>query len=143
MKKYEKPIVMINEELAEGVYAASGYWTVTIKENHQTREIGQDSFVFQMDGVHSSTCPHTGSVLITCVFSEPVIVTSKPQDWSYVDISSTTVYSYAHSFTRTNLATNVNPTEEIGSGDFYVKPADDNITELTLTDAWIEDGGPK
>ena len=24
MKKYEKPVVMINEELAEGVYAASG-----------------------------------------------------------------------------------------------------------------------
>lgn len=27
MKKYEKPVVMINEELAEGVYAASGMMT--------------------------------------------------------------------------------------------------------------------
>ena len=26
MSKYEKPMVMVNEELAEGVYAASGKW---------------------------------------------------------------------------------------------------------------------
>ena len=31
MKKYEKPVVLINEEWAEGVYAASGEcWTVSV-----------------------------------------------------------------------------------------------------------------
>ena len=47
MKKYERPVVMVNEELAEGVYAASGCWT-SGAENHQTRATGRDNFCFQV-----------------------------------------------------------------------------------------------
>ena len=35
MKNYEKPVVMVNEGLAEGVYAASGCWTIEVVDaNH-------------------------------------------------------------------------------------------------------------
>ena len=38
MKNYEKPVVLVNEELAEGVYAGSGdgdCWTIELKEDQQ------------------------------------------------------------------------------------------------------------
>ena len=39
MKEYSKPTILINEELSEGVYAASGCYTVTTRV-HQELRIG-------------------------------------------------------------------------------------------------------
>lgn len=77
MNKYERPVVMINEELAEGVYAASGFnngdcYTVryTIV---QEPEVGQDCYVVQFDADHSPEDQHhsTGQ-LMQIVFNVPV-----------------------------------------------------------------------
>ena len=42
MAKYEKPMVIANDELAEGVFAASGCYTVTWKK-HQDNQEGRTS----------------------------------------------------------------------------------------------------
>ncbi len=58
MKKYERPVVMINEELAEGVYAASGNgvdcWIV-IKDAETNNEVASDnSREFNFYATHAS-----------------------------------------------------------------------------------------
>ena len=61
MKNYEKPVVMINEELAEGVYAASGVtyyddcYTVTIKEIKQELQDGRMSYVRKLSDATQDT----------------------------------------------------------------------------------------
>ena len=53
MKGYSKPSILANEELSEGVYAASGCYTVTTSV-HQTDQIGRGDCRIQINGVHDS-----------------------------------------------------------------------------------------
>ncbi len=75
MKNYERPIVMINEDLAEGVYAASGdCYTVTA---HITQGPGLaavlEYYVIQLDGVHDAKDGHHSSTrVIRVVFNKNV-----------------------------------------------------------------------
>ncbi len=70
MKKYEKPVVMINEELAEGVYAASGCWTIRTEFGNRVTSDGYTNFRVIADHnstLHISTAteiviPFTGNV---------------------------------------------------------------------------------
>ncbi|MBE5864813.1 MAG: hypothetical protein E7292_01205 [Lachnospiraceae bacterium] len=73
MKNYEKPVVLVNEELAEGVYAASGdCYTVTAKIV-QLPELGKDWYTIQMDGVHDAQDGHHSSErVIKVVFNQVV-----------------------------------------------------------------------
>lgn len=61
MKKYEKPIVLVNEELAEGVYAASGDCYTVSADIVQRPELGKDTYTVQMDGVHGAHDGHHSS----------------------------------------------------------------------------------
>lgn len=53
MVKYSKPMVIVDQGLAEGVYAASGTgcYTVTAKI-HQTPGIGRGDYRIQLNGQH-------------------------------------------------------------------------------------------
>ena len=59
MMNYEKPIVLANEDVAEGVYAASGAgvgsdcYTVSAYIT-QTPEIGNETYCIHMDAVHAA-----------------------------------------------------------------------------------------
>lgn len=58
MKNYIKPMVLSNEELAEGVFAGSGVvdngcYTVTPRP-HQFTQDGRADYRFQFDAVHSA-----------------------------------------------------------------------------------------
>lgn len=59
MKTYERPVVLANEELAEGVYAASGSasdcWTITPKS---VQDWNGSHHVFEIAIVHSSAVQH-------------------------------------------------------------------------------------
>ena len=77
MKYYEKPIVLANEELAEGVYAASGgnCWAPTITS---VQDYVDGKHVFEVGNSHSTDVEHISesyTIEITC--SAPVTVASR------------------------------------------------------------------
>jgi len=78
MYNYSKPIVIENEELAEGVYAASGSDCYTVRFNvHQHPEIGRGDYRIQVDGAHNATDGHhSGEQVLTINFNMPVVYKS-------------------------------------------------------------------
>lgn len=80
MKKYEKPMVLVNDELAEGVYAASGCMETDIKvtsTSNQDRE-------FRVYFKHTSADHGNEGRATTITFNKPVEI---------VNIDSVTSYS--------------------------------------------------
>lgn len=76
MKTYEKPLVIENEDLAEGVFAASGSagstdcWTVTGKS---VQSWNGNSNVFEIHAIHSKSVTHISSnVDYVFTFSAPL-----------------------------------------------------------------------
>lgn len=74
MKNYVKPVVLANEELAEGVYAASGgvaeCWTVAPKS---VQDWDGAYHVFEIHCVHPDTVEHISSAsTVVLTFSAPL-----------------------------------------------------------------------
>ena len=68
MKNYEKPMVMVNEGLAEGVYAASGdCWSLEAY-------VADTNGVIQIDAHHENLEPHNSAITITITFNQDVEV---------------------------------------------------------------------
>ncbi len=88
MKNYEKPIVMINEDMAEGVYAASGdCWTITTKPTNPWSGKGQ---IFEVKIVHSTGLQHISTAsTVVLTFNHP-IVSASAQEYS-CSVSGNTV----------------------------------------------------
>lgn len=133
MKKYEKPIVMVNEELAEGVYAASGCWTAS-GGGTQTSVTARTDFRFQIDGAHKNEA-HAARVYITFKFDQN-IKTAEFSGYTPMGLGSDTVV-----FELTNLSGGVNPNENFGGAALNVTTVDP-VTSLTLMSVSISDGGP-
>lgn len=70
MKKYEKPVVMINEELAEGVYAGSGCFKIS-DYTPQEPVTGRETYVIGFNAKHEDT-HKTKTMLLTLTFNQPV-----------------------------------------------------------------------
>ncbi len=116
-KNYEKPIILANSELSEGIFAASGMYGgsdcyTTNAYIHQTPETGRGDYRIQVDGHHSDMADHsTDSQVLTVVFNQPVVyngtssVANGDGTYSiYVD------YSYHN-----------NPNDNIGLGELIVE----------------------
>lgn len=75
MKEYVKPIVLANEELAEGVYAASGADCYTVNARIvQKPETGRGTHYIQVDAKHDAADGHHGGEqVLTISFNEPVV----------------------------------------------------------------------
>ena len=71
MKKYEKPVVMINEEVAEGVYAASGCWHLDAKDITQFPCDGQIYYVVHLHFWHDDIA-HKPNTYLTINFDQNV-----------------------------------------------------------------------
>lgn len=76
MKNYEKPLVLDNDEIFEGVYAASGAdgsdcYAVTAYI-HQTPETGREDYRIQVNGVHAAIGHHSTEQVLTLYFNQPV-----------------------------------------------------------------------
>ena len=55
MKKYSKPVVSVDNGLAEGVYAASGAGCYDASAYiHQTPETGRGDYRIQVNGKHNA-----------------------------------------------------------------------------------------
>lgn len=137
MKKYEKPIVMINEDLAEGVYAASGCWTAN-GAGTQNSITSRGDFRFQINGSHMNEA-HAASVYITFTFNEPV---KYAEFCGYTLLTDVSAGAKVVVFELTNYANNgVNPNENFGGGALNVQSFDETLTSLTLEHVVITDGG--
>lgn len=119
MNSYESPVAIVNEDLSEGVYMASGAssssdcWTVTA-HIHQRPETGRGDYRLQVDATHLNPDFHRSSAVITFVFNNVVTVTNPGGGASVMgDITGSTI----------ELAFDVgtsNPNEHRGWGDFTV-----------------------
>ena len=75
MKDYEKPVVIINDEISEGVYAASGdevadCWTV---DPVSVQDWNGSHHVFEVRCVHSTAVEHISSKsTVTLTFNNPL-----------------------------------------------------------------------
>ena len=93
MKAYERPIVLVNEELAEGVYAASGAevstdcWTVDVTRDQE--DAGGYS-TYRVAATHSNSVTHISTkTVVTVVFDGAV--TSAEYEGFDVSVSGNTV----------------------------------------------------
>lgn len=72
---YKKPVILVNDDLAEGVYAASGAestncWTV---DGKSVQDWNGSHNVFEIHSHHSTDVTHiTTEVVYTITFSEPL-----------------------------------------------------------------------
>ena len=131
--KYEKPVVLVNEELAEGVYAASGAqvstdcWTV---EAVSVQDWDGSSHVFEVRCKHSTDVVHISTKTdVTLTFSNTV-----------TDARSEFSCSYSGSTVNVSRELHANA---YNSGDtmtykVWVKAADEATTKaITCTYAGI------
>ena len=117
MKKYEKPVVMINEELAEGVYAASGCYTFTARIT-QKPEQGRGTYAIQVDGVHAAEDGHH-STERTVQISFNQNVTHSKSNASSVSGSGSSILTLKYTNETGNYHNNA--TDNIGLGQLYVE----------------------
>ena len=92
MAKYEKPMVIANDELAEGVFAASGCYTVTWNK-HQVNQEGRTTLRFQINAAHDASHTCTEQYL-TLNFTMPVTYSGSDGTLTYPassDIETTTI----------------------------------------------------
>ena len=92
MKNYEKPVVLMNEELAEGVYAASGdgdCWTLTYSVPQRWNGEGM---VIELVATHSTELQHLSlGTVVTVTFDQPIVSARSESTEFVTSVSGTTV----------------------------------------------------
>ena len=117
MTNYESPVILRTEELAEGVYLASGCYTASAYI-HQTPQSGSGEYRIQVNGQHSAD--HTKEAqTLTISFSLPVTYTSSGGSLVSGSGTNTLVINYNY---------HQNPTDNIGLGKLQCLRSSD-ITE--------------
>lgn len=134
---YEKPVMTLENEQAEGVYMASGDATTGGEDSsgcytatayiHQVPETGRETYVIQVNGKHDAT--HTVDAQVLHLhFNMPVTYVSSNGDLKSGDGTSTLNISYHY---------HNNPTDNIGLGDVEVKAGQGlSITGVSITDEY-------
>ena len=126
MREYKKPVVTVDNELAEGVYAASGAGCYTAGAYiHQTPQTGRGDYRIQVDGKHSADHTREAQTL-TISFNQNV---------TYVSGGAGLISGNGTSTLKVRLGYHQNPTDNIGFGDLVVT-ADQGlaITGVSITD---------
>lgn len=124
MSKYVKPVISLDEGMAEGVYTASGCYT-TSAYIHQTNETGRHDYRIQVNGKHASD--HTReSQTLTISFNQNV---------EYVSGGTSLISGDGTPTLVVKLSYHQNPNDNIGFGDLIVK-SDEGlaITGVSITD---------
>lgn len=124
MVKYSKPMVTVDQGLAEGVYAASGCYTASAYI-HQEPETGRGDYRIQVNGKHNAD--HTKEA--------QVLTISFNQNVTYVSGGAGLISGNGTPILQVNLSYHQNPTDNIGFGDLVVT-ADVGlkITGVSITD---------
>lgn len=128
MKTYEKPIVVVNKELAESVYMASGSTCYTTTASiHQKPEVGRGDYRIQVDGKHKAyhSCD---TQILTISFNQSVEFKSANGDLQGNAVGTTLqIVLHYHN----------NPNDNIGFGDLIVE----SDQGLAITGVEISDYG--
>lgn len=120
MSTYESPEIMENEDIAEGVFTASGSCYTTTARRTQVPETGRQNYVFQIDAVHNAD-HNSNKQQLVIVFSDPVTyVSCNGQGATYVSGNGTTTLTVNFSYWN-------NHTDNIGIGDFTVTSDASNL----------------
>ena len=126
MKKYSKPVVSIDNGLAEGVYAASGAGCYTASAYiHQTPQTGRGDYRIQVNGKHNAD--HTKeSQTLTISFNQNV---------TYVSGGAGLISGNGTPTLKVKLGYHQNPNDNIGFGDLVVTANTGlAITGVSITD---------
>lgn len=117
MKTYERPIVLANEELAEGVYAASGAvagsgcYSVTTNI-HQKPETGRGDYRIQVDARHAAgDNHHSGHQTLIMSFNKAVEYGSSEGQLESGNNTATISINYSY---------HSNASDNVGLGDVVV-----------------------
>lgn len=113
MRKYVKPIAVVNSNLAEGVYAASGDCYTVRAYITQTPAVGRQYYVVHVDGSHAATDGHHSTQqMLTLTFNKPVTYDSSNGTLTGGDGTSSINISYSY---------HNNASDNIGLGDVNVR----------------------
>ena len=124
MSNYKKPVISIDNGLAEGVYAASGCYS-TNAYIHQTPQTGRGDYRIQVNAKHSSD--HTKeSQILTISFNQNVTYVSGGAGLASGNGTTTLII---------NLGYHQNPNDNIDFGDLVVT----SDAGLSITSASISD----
>lgn len=121
MSSYEKPVLVELDETVEGVYAASGCYTVTARIHQQANNI----YRIQVDAKHDTTHSCSKQTLFLS-FNMPV---------EYQGSSGTLRGSSAGTQIAIDYSYWNNPKDNIGLADVTVSAEDG----LVITGAWMTD----
>ena len=126
MKQYSKPVVSIDNGLAEGVYAASGAGCYKASAYiHQTPQTGRGDYRIQLNGKHDADHTREAQVL-TISFNQNV---------TYVSGGAGVIDGNGTPTLRVKLGYHQNPSDNIGLGDLFVtSDAGLAITGVSITD---------
>lgn len=96
MRKYEKPIIIVNKDLAEGVYAASGSQCYTIDAYiTQSPTIGRGDYRIQLNAVHNAS--HTNNEqTLTIKFNQSVKYVHSNGTLAYGDNTNTLIINFSY-----------------------------------------------
>ena len=126
MREYKKPVVAVDNGLAEGVYAASGAGCYTANACiHQTPQNGRGDYRNQVNGQHSADHTREAQTL-TISFNQSV---------TYVSGGAGLISGDGTSTLKVRLGYHQNPTDNIGFGNLVVT-SDQGlaITGVSITD---------
>ena len=126
MRNYERPIVLTNHELAEGVYAASGDCYTTTANIHQSPETGRGDYRIQVDAHHDADHNSANNQCLHIVFNQSVVYKSSNGTLESGDGTNTIAIGYGYWN---------NHVDNIGLGDVVVE----SDPGLAITNVWIED----
>ena len=127
MKDYQKPVVMVNEELAEGIYAASGEssecWTI---DAVSVQDWNGSHHVFEVRCTHSASVEHISSATtVTLTFNSTLTDAYSEFDASFGGDTVT--------ITRTLLADGYNSGDKV-TYKVWAKASDEATTKaLSVT----------
>lgn len=126
MEKYSKPMVIVDQGLAEGVYAASGAGCYKASADiHQKPDIGRGDYRIQVNGKHDADHTREAQVL-TISFNQNV---------TYVSGGAGVIDGNGTPTLRVKLGYHQNPSDNIGLGDLVVtSDAGLAITGVSITD---------
>ena len=135
MKNYEKPVVLVNEELAEGVYAGSGNCYTFDARITQTPQNGRDTYIIQIDGTHDAADHHhSDSRTVKISFNQNVTYVSSGAEVMTGSGTNTLYLTYVQK--NGDYHNNGGP-EFIGLGNLTVKAGDGlAITGICCTDCY-------
>lgn len=129
-KSYEKPVILVNDDLAEGVYMASGSGSACYSASgaiRQVPETGRNNYVIQLNGTHHATDGHSNDAqTVTVSFNQNVTYVSSQGSLSSGSGTSTLVLAYHY---------HQNANDNIGLGDLVVESGPGlSITGVTISD---------